>query len=168
MGHDLADANWRAAGLQDEAIVLRPWEASDSVADFRTERIGRYFGRAAGGVPERDPSMPDYAILDRAIGEVVGRVWCRWHAWPPEVGYFLRAASSGNGFATRALRLVSTWLFDVGGAGEVVLFTHPDNEPSQAVALRAGFRRDGSEEDYALFKDGTRRALRFVLRRQPQ
>jgi RimJ/RimL family protein N-acetyltransferase len=43
-----------------------------------------------------------------------------------------------------------------------VLCTHPENEKSKKVAARCGFAADGIVDEYALFKDGTRKALRFV------
>ena len=106
--------------------------------------------------------MPMFAIVDRDSQSVVGRVWCRRGTRPPEVGYFLREDAWGNGYATRALMLTTEWLLGAGGYTEVVLCTHPDNEQSHKVAARCGFVADGIIDEYALFKDGTRRALRFV------
>jgi RimJ/RimL family protein N-acetyltransferase len=143
--------------------VLRPWEQEDLVDAFRTDELGRYFGRAVDGqTPVHDPDMPMFAIVARDSHSVVGRVWCRRGARPPEVGYFLREDAWGHGYATRALSLTTEWLLGVGGYAEVVLCMHPDNGRSQKVAVRCGFMADGIIEEYALFKDGTRRALRFV------
>ncbi len=155
--------DWRDANLMDDAISLRPWESADLVAAFRSEELARYFGRTMGGEPPpEDPDAPMYAIVAREPQLVVGRIWCRRGARPPEVGYFLREDAWGRGFATRALTLITEWLLIEGGHSEVVLCTHPANAASQRVALRCGFTRDGVVEDYALFKDGTRAALRFV------
>jgi RimJ/RimL family protein N-acetyltransferase len=101
------------------------------------------------------------AILEDGV--VVGVIWFRRGARPFEVGYYLHRNAWGRGLATRALRLVAQWMFRERGADRIVLCTHPENVRSQAVAERAGFRRDGVVEQYAEFKDGTRRALRFVL-----
>jgi RimJ/RimL family protein N-acetyltransferase len=151
--------DWRSASLDDDVVALRPWRDDDLVDAFRTDAIRRWFGRGRDGTPPQDPEVPDYAIVvDR---HVVGRIWCRWGARPPEVGYFLREDAWGRGIATRSLRLVCGWLLGAGGYGEVVLYTHPANERSQRVAERAGFVRDGTVEDYASFADGTTSAARF-------
>jgi RimJ/RimL family protein N-acetyltransferase len=143
--------------------VLRPWEPEDLVDAFRSDELGRYFGRAIGGEPPvEDPDMPMYAIVARDSREVVGRVWCRWGARPPEVGYFLREDAWGYGYATRALALTTEWLLEAAGYSEVVLCTHPDNARSRNVAARCAFVEDGVLDEYALFKDGTRTAIRFV------
>ena len=60
--------------------------------------------------------------------------------------------------------LTTEWLLRTGGYTEVVLCTHPDNERSHKVAARCGFVADVIIDEYALFKDGTRKALRFVRR----
>jgi RimJ/RimL family protein N-acetyltransferase len=160
-----AIADWRTAQLQDEAIALRPWEDEDHVDPFRTEELGRYFGRAIDHAPPvDDPDLPMLAIVARDLQSVVGRVWCRPGARPPEIGYFLREDAWGHGYATRALLLTTDWLLSAGGYAAVVLCTHPENERSQKVAARCGFEADGVIDEYALFKDGTRKALRFVKR----
>jgi RimJ/RimL family protein N-acetyltransferase len=59
-----------------------------------------------------------------------------------EVGYWLRRRFWGRGFATegaRALRDVAFRRLDVP---KVVSLIHPENVPSQAVALRNGMRRE--------------------------
>ena len=57
--------------------------------------------------------------------------------------------------------LVCDWMREQG-EDTIELCTHPENERSQRVAARAGFRRVGEIEQYAQFKDGTTTAYRFV------
>jgi len=45
---------------------------------------------------------------------------------------------------TRGVRLACDWLFHEG-IGRIELRTHPDNEPSQRLAERCGFHREGRE-----------------------
>jgi RimJ/RimL family protein N-acetyltransferase len=61
-----------------------------------------------------------------------------------EVAYLASAAGRGRGLMTRAVRLLCTWLLDEG-VGRIELRTHPDNEPSQQLAARCGFQREGRE-----------------------
>jgi RimJ/RimL family protein N-acetyltransferase len=133
---------------------------------FRDPELGRYFGRAIGAQAPavEDTGVPNLGIVDRATGRVVGRIWCRFGARPPEVGYYLLQDAWGNGYATRALEIVTNWLLGDGGFDEVVLRTHPDNAASQRVAERVGFVRTGVVREYAEFKDGTRDAVGFVRR----
>ena len=130
-----------AVEIDDGDLLLRPWTAEDAEAVGVT------------------PDAPSFAIV--ADGAPVGRIWCAAQKRPFEVGSFLHPDARGRGLATRSLQLVSAWLLAQGEA-IVVLCTHPENERSQRVAVRAGYRRDGEIAEYARFSDGTTRALRFV------
>ena len=152
-----------AVELRDADLVLRPWSSEDAEAVRLTPasaEIGEYFGPPLGGFPEPDPDAPAFAIV--ADGVPVGRIWCAAQKRPFEVGYFLRPETWGRGLATRSLVLVRDWLL-ASGEARVVLCTHPQNDRSVRVAMRAGFRPDGEIPEYARFKDGTTRALRFVF-----
>ena len=61
-----------------------------------------------------------------------------------EIAYLARAEGRGRGLMTRAVRLLCDWLLEEG-VGRIELRTHPDNEPSQKLAQRAGFQREGLE-----------------------
>ncbi|HET7647833.1 MAG TPA: GNAT family protein, partial [Gaiellaceae bacterium] len=61
-----------------------------------------------------------------------------------EIAYLARADARGRGLMTRAVRLVCEWLFREG-VGRLELRTHPDNVPSQRLAERCGFQREGRE-----------------------
>jgi RimJ/RimL family protein N-acetyltransferase len=149
--------------LVDGHLVVRGWRDDDAAAvgvSPRSPEIGRYFGSPVGGfATEPDPEAPAFAIVEHDCA--VGRIWFAPHARPFEVGYYLRPDAWGRGLATRGLRMVCTWMAEQGET-VIVLHTHPDNERSQRVAERAGFRRDGVTDPYAHFKDGTTAALRFV------
>jgi GNAT superfamily N-acetyltransferase len=142
--------------------VLRMWTEADARAVALTPAspvIGEYFGLPFDGAPDPDPNAPAFTIV--AGGIPVGRIWCAAGRRPFEIGYFLRPETWGRGLAVRSLRLVRDWLL-AQGETTIVLCTHPDNDRSQRVAERADFRRDGDVAEYARFKDGTTRALRFV------
>jgi RimJ/RimL family protein N-acetyltransferase len=79
--------------------------------------------------------------LDLAVGAVIAS---RRHRDNYEVAYLAGEDGRGRGLMTRAVRLVCAWLFEEG-VGRIELRTHPDNEPSQRVAERCGFRREGRE-----------------------
>jgi RimJ/RimL family protein N-acetyltransferase len=58
-------------------------------------------------------------------------------------GYWLAADERGQGYATRALRLLCRYVFDELGVERVELWIEPANHPSMRVADRSGFRREG-------------------------
>jgi RimJ/RimL family protein N-acetyltransferase len=87
----------------------------------------------------------DYAVteagLDIALGAVIASRRARDNY---EVAYLAGAAGRGRGLMTRGVRLLCEWLFRAG-IGRLELRTHPENEPSQRLAERAGFQREGIE-----------------------
>jgi RimJ/RimL family protein N-acetyltransferase len=79
-------------------------------------------------------------------GGCVGKVWLNIRETEPStgfVGYWLLPVARGRGLATSAVRLISTWAIRELGLSSVRLTTAPDNERSQRVAERSGFRRIG-------------------------
>ena len=83
-----------------------------------------------------------YQVLLADSGEVVGGIG---FIHPPElgeveVGYGLAESVRGRGFASEALRAVSTWAAEHGVA-TIVAMTATDNMASQRVVERVGFTR---------------------------
>jgi RimJ/RimL family protein N-acetyltransferase len=77
-------------------------------------------------------------------GTCVGKVWLEVHQTDPStgsIGYWLLPVGRGRGLATSAVRLLSNWAVRELGVTKVRLTTAPDNERSQRVAERSGFRR---------------------------
>jgi RimJ/RimL family protein N-acetyltransferase len=89
-----------------------------------------------------------FAVVDAATGRLVGGIGLRWNDrvnQVGEVGYWARAGARGRGVTTRALRLVTEWALRDAGCERLVLRADTRNIPSQRVAERAGFVREGVE-----------------------
>ena len=61
-----------------------------------------------------------------------------------EIAYLAGAPGRARGVMSTAVGLLCDALF-AAGVGRLELRTHPDNEPSQRLAERCGFRREGRE-----------------------
>jgi RimJ/RimL family protein N-acetyltransferase len=70
-----------------------------------------------------------------------------------EAFYWLDRRVRGHGLAVEALGLVTGWAFRDLGIIRVQLVTHLDNERSQRVAGRCGFRREGVLRAWEPVKD---------------
>ena len=152
--------------LSDDVVVLRPWGSDDArfmLEASREAAIQRYNGptpdsladavsvieRIAQGwrafEVEGDPAGIAFAIVDAASDEPVGM--CGLDGWSDadvaQFGYWLAAGARGKGFATRAVTLMTGWLFELGAA-RVFLTIQSENEASAAVARRAGFTHEGT------------------------
>jgi RimJ/RimL family protein N-acetyltransferase len=79
------------------------------------------------------------------------------------VGYWLAPAARGRGVASRAVRLLTGWAFDVLQLQRLELTCGPDNIGSQRVAERTGFTREGLLRSHMAFKGRRRDTLLFSL-----
>ncbi len=86
-----------------------------------------------------------WAVEERATGQLAGRVGCwRPEGWPGlEIGWALRRAYWGRGYATEAAVAALNDAFGRLKQTHVISLIHPDNGPSIAVALRLGMRLEG-------------------------
>jgi RimJ/RimL family protein N-acetyltransferase len=73
------------------------------------------------------------------------------------IGYWCAREARGRGYTTRALRVVSRFAIEELRFGRLELITDPDNHPSQRVAEKVGFRREGVLRSHLLHPDGRRR-----------
>lgn len=164
--------------VSDEVVLLRPWRPSDAgfmAEASRDPAIVRYNGpppdslEDAISVIERierswrsfevhgDPAGAAFAIVDLESGEPVGM--CGIDGWSStdvvQFGYWLAAGARGRGLATRAVTLMTGWLFEMGAA-RVFLTIDAENTASAAVAGRAGFTHEGTLRDDGVWQ-GQRR-----------
>jgi RimJ/RimL family protein N-acetyltransferase len=146
--------------LTDGVVVLRQLQEGDRTDVLRTMRdplVRRWLHMPADpGAADYDRLLRivrdgwstgeryDYAVADGADGVVGSVIASRRHRDNYELAYLAGARGRGRGLMTRAMRLLCEALFEQG-VGRLELRTHPDNEPSQLLAARAGFRREGLE-----------------------
>ncbi len=94
-----------------------------------------------------DGTMSTFAVTDAETGELLGSIGLRHlpglDEGTSEAGYWVKREGRGRGVATRALKLVSAWAFEQPGVKRLQLRADTENEPSQRVAEKAGFRREG-------------------------
>ncbi len=108
-------------------------------------------------------SAAPFLIVAADTAERLGAIELRLAGAASDVGYWLAPAARGRGLVTRALRLVVGWGHEEHGLDRVQLYTLLDNTRSQAVARRAGFRREGIVTGKIEDRDGRNHdAYRFV------
>jgi RimJ/RimL family protein N-acetyltransferase len=117
----------------------------------------------AHGVPGRQYDL-QRAIVDPASDELLGSIGL-WTVQEGvgELGYWVAAPARGRGVATRAVRLLAAWGFEARGYARIQLHTLPGNEPSERVAERAGFKREGLLRSFALMKGRRTDIVMFSL-----
>jgi RimJ/RimL family protein N-acetyltransferase len=151
--------------LSDGVVTLRPWR-EDDVDDLVTcldgeEEIARWLDAVPQPYREtearswiehsasawEDGSSAPFAVTDATTGELVGSVGFGWVGERDqrigEVGYWMRRDVRDRGLTTRAVRLVSRWALTDLGCERLQLRADERNVPSQRVAEKAGFTREG-------------------------
>jgi RimJ/RimL family protein N-acetyltransferase len=110
----------------------------------------------------REGARATFAVADAATDELLGSVGLRIVDGNGQIGYWVLPAARGRGIATRALRLVCDWAFS-RGFPRLQLLTEPENDASQRVAERAGFRREGLLRNYFELKGRRADGVMFGL-----
>lgn len=119
--------------MQRWTMVPSPYGREDAYAWIERSRAQWASGESAV-----------FAIVLAGADEYLGGIDVRSGPWPVgEIGYGVRHEARGRGVATRALRLLARWALDELGLVRVELATDVDNGPSQRVAEKAGFVREG-------------------------
>jgi RimJ/RimL family protein N-acetyltransferase len=87
-----------------------------------------------------------WAVQERSSGEIVGRIGC-WQpeGWPGlEVGWTLRRAFWGRGYATEAAKASVDYGFKNLEQSQIISLIDPNNHASQRVAERLGAKIIGT------------------------
>jgi RimJ/RimL family protein N-acetyltransferase len=168
--------------LVDRDTALRPWRDSDiaalvdacrdreivrwtrvpdhyTEADARAYLLQRYDAIHAG-------TTAPFAIFhanEQTLAGSIALMRIDWEQRRGEVGYWLARPARGHGHATRAVRLVCGWAFRALGLERVELHAAVGNLPSQRVAERAGFTREGVLRAYMRGKEGQQDMVAFGL-----
>lgn len=117
--------------------VPQPYTREDAVAYIRhCEESWRSGGNS------------NFAVLVDGIAEPVGSIGVHWQDkiddGIAEIGYWMGAAARGRGATTAGVRLAARWAFAAEPKLErLQLRADPENAPSNRVAEKAGFVREG-------------------------
>lgn len=145
-----------------QRVLLREWRTSD--LDAFVEMNGDPVVMATiGPVMDSDASLAMLERIGRHFQDHGFGLWCvdvageavgfcglsrPWFRDGVEIGWRLRSAHWGQGYATEAAELVLEWAFDADGGDldQVVSFTAATNHRSQAVMRRIGLEHVAAED----------------------
>jgi len=155
--------------LQAGQLTLRPWRPSDAeaiVEAYRDPDIRHWHVQSMtedealtwlASWPERWRAETGAGWAVTQLDVLVGRVGFRsitlreGHA---ELAYWTVRAARGRNIAPRAVRAVSTWMFQSVGLHRIELCHSALNPVSCRVADKAGFRYEGTRRQHLLHRDG--------------
>jgi RimJ/RimL family protein N-acetyltransferase len=159
--------------LTDGAVSLRPWRREDlkvmtdalqdpeiprwtTIPSAYGERDAReYLIRAE---PDRRAGRElGLAVVDARSDAVLGGCGLSRFEWPElkcEIGYWVAREARGRSVGTRAVTLLSSWAVGPLGMERLELLVDPRNEPSNRLAVSAGFKREGLMRGYRRRPEG--------------
>ena len=169
----------------DGVVALRPWRSADvpaMTAACRDPEIQRWTmvpdgyseEQARGFVAHTEEARDAAASLELAVvdaanaDDVLGAVGLVTIDWPGEradVGYWTAPHARRRGVAVRAVRLLSAWAFAHLGLVRLELTPYAGNGPSERVAERAGYTREGVLRSYFRSKTGLVDVVMYSLLR---
>ena len=157
--------------LSDGRIRLRRWRSADapaiveaiadgSVAKWIVGMPWPYTAADARAFLKRtrrdwaDVTYIHLAIADVQTGRIVGAIGLNLHLerQAGEAGYWVVPGDRGRGIAPAAVALLERWAFDDLQLARLELIIHVDNEPSQKVAAKSGYSREGILRSYLLHR----------------
>ena len=144
-----ADAPAIVAAIADGSIarwiVGMPWPYTQADARAFLKRTRRNWA---------DLTYIHLVIADAESGRVIGAIGLNLHLdrQAGEVGYWVVSGDRGQGIAPAAVALLTRWAFEDLQLARLELVIHVDNQPSQTVAAKAGFSREGVLRSYLLHR----------------
>lgn len=172
-----------SAPLTDGVVSLRQWEVADAPAMQRIfcdpemlrwtdadddDPLSEYEQSIRRGWKRREAGdrIP-LAILD-PDGAVVGAIDLMQGEFERgEIGYAVGSWARRQGYATRAVRLLGAWAFDVVGVLRLELPIPVGNAASQGVAERSGYTREGLLRSYLWLREAGERHDVIMYARLP-
>lgn len=152
-------------------LVLRPWEPADSPVFFTAYQdpaIQHWHTRQPASEAQAREWFEQYR---RNWTQETGASWAVTHGGHQVLGriamsslnladggagcsYWVLPAARGAGVASRALKTLSTWALDTAGFHRLHLDHSTRNPASCRVAVKAGFRWEGTKRSDAIHSDG--------------
>jgi RimJ/RimL family protein N-acetyltransferase len=157
--------------LRDGEVSLRPLGPIDvddlcelvNLADVRYRFVSPHERPRAEVARRCEHAASEWLVGHRAEFSIrveekfAGDISLYNEAWSRQamVGYSMLPEFRGQGYATRAVRLVSAWAFEIG-VKRLIAGTMPDNVASQRVLEKVGFVRESVQRSRFDRPDGTR------------
>ncbi len=170
---DLSAVDLLTESIRTERLLLRPFRPSDVEAVHRASQdpdIQRWISSipvpytledartfVEDVAPRERADRLGLSVVVEADGELMGTagLYLRAGRLGPEIGYTIAPWGRRRGYAAETAHALADWGLALG-APRVHLFADVANTASQAVAVRAGFTREGVVRASLDYRDGSR------------
>lgn len=125
--------------IQRWTVLPSPYSPADAV----------FFVEKAATEGWRSGRNPIWCVLEKETGTLVGtQSLAARGQGAAEVGFWTAAEARGRGYTVEALRAVAHWAFTERGLRRLEWVAYVGNEPSLALARKAGFTLEGTLRSY--------------------
>lgn len=148
---------------QDNAMWLRPWDATRPDGEPPAVRFGAYIAGLDRAARE-GTSLPFAIQVDGVLAGAVTLstiVYGSFHSGT--VGYWLARSQTGRGTMVRSLARLVDHAFEEVGLHRIEVNVRPENLASLAVVERLGFRSEGTRLRFLHIDGAWRDHLSFAL-----
>ena len=167
--------------LQGERVLIRPYRESDAQALMDAVSESREHIRPWLGFADAHQTLDEshdwiiqqqakfllredmtLSLWERAGNRMLGGIGLHIHDWKArsfEIGYWLRVSTTGHGYVTEAVKLLTDYLFTQLDANRVEIRCDARNTASAAVAQRLGFVLEGRLRNQGVDTSGGLRDL---------
>ena len=157
--YTLTDADERYTANMESRDHLRPWEPEQADAFHTLDETRDWIIRvSADWLLRKRFSMGMWHIGTRRYLGGLGlhpREPDGWSIPAFSIGYWVRVSEQGHGYVTEAVRLLTTYVFEVLHAQRIEIVCDARNTRSIAVAQRVGFVQEGRLRNVWRYADGT-------------
>ena len=153
-GHALHEALVESVDELRQHLWFLPWVAEEQTLQSAEVRCRR---AEANFLLRND--LP-YLAFEKATGRLVASIGLHrtdWNLPKTEVGYWVRSSETGRGFGTEGVVALTSWALNELGATRVELVTDERNHGSRAIAVRCGYRLEGTLHNVMRAPDGSLR-----------
>jgi RimJ/RimL family protein N-acetyltransferase len=127
------------AEIQQWTVIPSPYRRED--AAYFIEELAREGWRSGRN--------PIWCVLEKETGTLVGTQSLTARGpGAAEVGFWTTAEARGRGYGVEALRAVAHWAFTARELRRLEWVAYAGNEPSLAMARKAGFTLEGTLRSY--------------------
>jgi RimJ/RimL family protein N-acetyltransferase len=156
--YTLADAAERHTANAESRDHLRPWEPEQADAFYTLDETRDWIIRvSADWLLRKRFSIGMWHIETQQYLGGLGlhpREPDGWAIPAFSIGYWVRVSEQGHGYVTEAVRLLTTYVFEVLHAQRIEIVCDARNKRSIAVAQRVGFIQEGRLRNVWRYADG--------------
>ena len=158
----------------DDVETVREASRDPRIPDITTVPRNSDRRRALAYIARQHRRLSSGAGYSFAIADAADRAIGQIGLWPAgddrgraSIGYWIIEPARGNGYASAALRALSTWAWSLPSLVRLELFVEPWNTGSWKAAEAAGFEREGLLRSWRVIRSERRDLFVYSRIRAP-